>query len=537
MHRSRYKVTEFLMTKKTIATGLVLGTLSGCLWFLACPPNRFFVLAWLAMVPVMWALDRAQNWKQAALVSWVAGSVATAGGFYWIVELLERFAGMPFVAALAIYAIFCVYQGITFLLFGVTTRTIRRHTALPMALAAPVVFVTFEWMVPLLFPFYVAITQAWHPVVIQIADITGPLGVSALLLLANGTIYDILHLRRRALKTAAVGVGIIGVVLAYGIVRIRQVDRMAASATKIKVGAVQGNVAYDQKGEKNPALAPRQLQELQVHSQKLEASGAQLIVWSETAYPYRLPREIKQDLPEGDSRRLRRGFSIPFITGAVTIATQPLRVYNTAFLVDSRGNVTGSYDKVELLAFGEALPRWLDYEFVRKMVPQGFGHFARGSGPKALPLELADKRRFPITAVICYEDILPQFLRKVGDMHPYLLVNITNDSWYGAETEPWEHLALAVFGSIEQRTSMVRVVNSGVTAFIDPAGRVRQKIDPVDPSKTPTPAESMLVEVPLLQAGHTAFGRIGDTFAYLCIAVTAILLVKNSRSKKKAEDH
>jgi len=521
------------MTKRTTAIGLGFGTLSGCLWFMACPPNRFFYLAWLAMVPVMFVLDKAENWKQAAFVSWVAGSVATAGGFYWMVPLMQRFAGMPVVLAVAVFAIFCGYQGITFLLFGVTARAIRRSNSLPMALVAPIVFVTFEWMVPLLFPFYVAITQAWHPVLIQIAELTGPLGVSALLLVANGVVYDILHLRRNALKPAAAAICVIGAVLMYGVVRIGQVDEAAASAPKINVGAIQGNVAYDEKGEKNPALAPQQLRELQEHSQKLEAAGAQLIVWSETAYPYWFPRELKQDLAEAHDRRLRRGFSTPFITGSVTYSTGPKRVYNSALLFDPTGSITGYYDKVELLAFGEALPTWLDFELVRKLVPQGFGHFVRGSGPKTLPFELPDRRRFPISTVICYEDILPQFLRKVGAMHPYLLVNITNDSWYGADTEPWEHLALAVFGSIEQRTSMVRVVNSGVTAFIDPVGRVREKIDPVDPSVSRVPAESIMAEVSLLQAGNTIFGRLGNTFAYVCVAITAILLWRNKPAPTK----
>ncbi len=515
------------MTKKSVAIGLLLGTLSGCLWFMACPPNRFFLLAWIAMLPVMFGLDRAQNWKQAAFVSWIAGSVATAGGFYWMVPLMQRFAGMPMVLALAVYAIFCLYQGITFLLFGVTTRAIRQSSSLPMALVAPIVFVTFEWMVPLLFPFYVAITQAWHPVVIQIADVAGPLGISALLLVANGVLYDVIQLRRNALKPASIGVCVIAAGLVYGVVRIRQIDSTAARAPTIKIGAVQGNVAYDEKGEKNPALAPRQLKELQEHSQRLEASGAQMIVWSETAYPYWFPRELTQDLPEGSERRLQHGFTTPLLTGTVSFSTGPRRVYNSALLFDSKGNITGYYDKTQLLAFGEALPEWLDFDFVRNLVPQGFGHFARGVGPKTLSLELQNKQRYPFATVICYEDILPQYLRKVGALHPYLLVNITNDTWYGATTEPWEHLALAVFSSIEQRTSMVRVVNSGVTALIDPAGRVRQKIEPVDPSVNPTPPESMVTEVSLLEAGHTAYEKIGDAFAYGCVAITAVLLWRN----------
>ena len=98
--------------------------------------------------------------------------------------------------------------------------------------------------------------------------------------------------------------------------------------------------------------------------------------------------------------------------------------------------------------------------------------------------------------MICYEDILPGFLRGVGRLHPNLLVNLTSDSWFGAATEPWEHLALSVFASVELRVSLVRAVNSGVSALIDPNGRVLQKTYADDPYRNPRAADGMLVAAP-----------------------------------------
>jgi apolipoprotein N-acyltransferase len=158
------------------------------------------------------------------------------------------------------------------------------------------------------------------------------------------------------------------------------------------------------------------------------------------------------------------------------------------------------------------------------MIPSGFGDFSRGEAARTLPYVSADNRHIPVGAVICYEDILPQLLRKVGALHPYLLVNLTNDAWYGADLEPMEHLALAVFGSVEQRTSMVRAVNSGISTFIDPNGRIVEKTEAIDPIVNPRPAQSLLVDVPLLQAGHTVFGKLGNLFAYLCAALTLLLI-------------
>jgi apolipoprotein N-acyltransferase len=119
--------------------------------------------------------------------------------------------------------------------------------------------------------------------------------------------------------------------------------------------------------------------------------------------------------------------------------------------------------------------------------------------------------------VICYEDILQGFLRRVGQMHPDLLVNLTSDSWFGADTEPWEHLALSVFASIELRVSLVRAVNSGVSGLIDPNGRVVQKTYANDPYRNPRAEDGVVVTAPVVPGGHTVYVAVGDLFAYLCL--------------------
>jgi apolipoprotein N-acyltransferase len=136
--------------------------------------------------------------------------------------------------------------------------------------------------------------------------------------------------------------------------------------------------------------------------------------------------------------------------------------------------------------------------------------------------------------VICYEDILQGFLRGVGRLHPDLLVNLTSDSWFGAAAEPWEHLALSVFAGVELRVSMVRAVNSGVSALIDPNGRVLQRTYADDPYRDPRAADGILVTVPRMSGGHTVYAVIGDLFAYLCVAVTLILAPVSGRRDRRA---
>ncbi len=125
--------------------------------------------------------------------------------------------------------------------------------------------------------------------------------------------------------------------------------------------------------------------------------------------------------------------------------------------------------------------------------------------------------------MICYEDLLPDFIQGVGKLHPDILVNITSDQWFGARTEPWEHLALSVFSAIEVRTALVRSVNSGISALIDPNGRLLRKTYADDPYRDPHAADGMLVSAPKMPGGHTLFVEWGAWFPDCCMLATLII--------------
>jgi apolipoprotein N-acyltransferase len=503
--------------------GLALSTLSGCMWFLSCTPFHLPALSWVAMVPVLFVLDRAATQARAIFFSWWAGAVVTAGGFYWLIELLRRFASLSSPAAFSLYVLFCVYQGVVFLLFGWAVRAIRSRYSFPMALLAPVAMVACEWIVPLLFPFHLAIMQAWHPIAIQVADLAGPLGVTALLLTVNGAIYDLLTRGRRVALPVLVSAIVLAAALLYGYLRMKQMDALIAAAPKMVVGVVQPNVAYNLKGVRHPEQAQAQLDALQEQSREMASAGAELIVWSETSYPYVLPRDFASDFPSAGQSAIRSGFTTPLLMGALTRSFPDPRAYNSALLLDGNGQVAGRYDKMRLLAFGEHVPGIERFPWLRRYLPNGTGNFTPGSEASVLPLTRPDGSTVKLGPIICYEDILPQFLRSVGALHPQLLVNITNDTWFGEKAEPWQHLALAVFASVEQRTTMVRAVNSGVSAVIDPNGLVVQQTYAVDPYLHPRAADKMIATVPLIEGGHTVYQAVGNLFAHLCTLVTAVM--------------
>jgi apolipoprotein N-acyltransferase len=149
-----------------------------------------------------------------------------------------------------------------------------------------------------------------------------------------------------------------------------------------------------------------------------------------------------------------------------------------------------------------------------------------------MSLRSPDGASWRLGPVICYEDLLPGFIRGVGKLHPDVLVNLTSDSWFGARTEPWEHLALAVFASIELRVPMVRAVNSGISALIDPNGRVLAKTYADDPYREPHDADGIVVSAPKMPGGHTLFVAWGNWFPYLCTLLTALILVWVRRPRR-----
>ena len=512
---------------------------SGVLWFLACPSFDVWPLAWFAMVPAIVAIERAGTLKAAFFYSWLTGVVGNVGGFYWIALTLHRFIDAPWPLAVLALLLLCAYQALTFAGFGTITWLLRRRTALPVAAIAPLAMVSSELAVPMFFPFNVAITQAWQTHVIQIADITGPLGVTALLLLINGAIYDVLTTRRRRTVTALASVAIVAGVLVYGHVRIRQVDAIRAAAPPLEIGVVQPNVGFDTKGIDYPAAAAAQLRDLRAQSKALEAEGAELIIWPETAYPYRIGQDVVRDAPAGSGYAVRDGVSVPLVFGAIstnrvprsTPGQRPSR-YNSLFLIDRSGTFRSRYDKVFLVPFSEYTPAGDMVPVLARWMPHGAAGLTAGREVSVLSLQMTDGREYRVGPMICLEDTLPQFGRRLAEHRPHLLVNTTNDAWFGDTSEPWEHLALSVFRAVELRTDLIRAVQTGVSAHVDAAGRVRARSEVVDPATDDRGPERFRFRAALIEGGHTVYARISDTFGYVCAAITVALMVDVWRRSK-----
>lgn len=520
---------------------ILLSVLAGTLLFLACADFDIWPLAWLGMVPLLWVLldgDGQPRTEHPFFYGYITGLFANGGGFYWIVGLLMRFGHMPFVAALPIFLLLIAYQALTFGIFATILCRIRRHVDAPVTWLAPLVWVACELCVPYVFPWYLSITQAWVPPVIQIADITGPLGVSFVLVLSNGALWQVSQTLRSGrslfrgeagrllpepLRPAAAAAVTIIICLGYGEMRIHQVERARAAAEKVKVGIVQANIGINEKFV--PGLREEQ-HALHVRlSQELSQKGAELLVWPESSYPYPLPRSFNHDFPADDARMLQRDYQVPLLFGALTLERRGAHwaPYNTALLLDKNGVVTGTFDKNFLLIFGEYLPFANQLAFLRELIPE-ISNFERGTETRTFPFE-HHGYRYSIGPMICYEDIIPAFGRRLfADPNPpNLMVNITNDAWFGATSEPYEHLALAVFRAVEHRVDLVRAVNTGVSAFIDATGKIQRKSASFDPVLTPgVPPIALIEDMALLPPGGF-YQRLGETFGGGCLVLVMLL--------------
>jgi apolipoprotein N-acyltransferase len=476
-----------------------------------------FPLAWVAFVPFFCAIERAQKPRRAIFYGWLTGFFAHLAGFHWLVYTISVFGGFPYAASVAVFLVYAALQGLQMALFAAFVRSAGFG---PLQLFPALLWVPLEFLFPLLFPWYVANSQVGFPWFIQTADLVGPYGASFIVMWANAALYKAAVTpgpeRRAALLPIAYAALALIVSLVYGYQRLDSVADEMAGARKLSVGSVQANVDVDLKW--NPDLAK---QNLQTHmSLTAQLDDVPVVIWPESAVEFWIPENIQvlplELVPPLKSERAN------FIFGARSFRGKPgtpnFRAFNTAFHTDAKGRVLGRYHKQVLLAFGEYLPF---AKLLSRLPALPFADgFTPGDGPRVFHLP----RGVRAAPLICYEDLMPDLVRKfVGETRANVLINLTNDAWYGRSVGPWQHLWLAQFRAIETRRSLLRVTNTGVTSLVNAKGEVTQVL----PTFTPAVMHS---ELDILTS-DTYYVRFGDWFAWgLTMLAAAILLFNFKRA-------
>ncbi|MBC7964050.1 MAG: apolipoprotein N-acyltransferase [Steroidobacteraceae bacterium] len=482
----------------------IAAIIGGILVFLGYAGFDQFYLEWICLVPVLWAI-RDQHPGRAFFIGWLAGIVMNIGGFYWAIQMFQQFAGMAWPLAALGLLLLAAANGIVFAAWAWATRLITHDTGWNVAWVSPVVWTALEKFWPEIFPNYLGASQYKLSLVTQIADLTGILGVTFIVVYINSTLFATLEQwsenRRIATRPLLVFAAVMATVLIYGQVRIRAVDRQAAAAEHLTIGLIQTNRGAGDKRQDPESL----LREHQEMSRTLAASQPlDLIVWPEGVLRIRLLSR-EGSLPSGALGDTH----IPTLFGAILQSGEISAVppHNTALLTDGTGRILGTYDKMVLVPFGEYIPFGETFPALYSLVPST-GRFRAGESREPLPLG-----KHLLSVNICYEDIFPGQVRSLmrGGHYrriPDALFNLTNDSWYGKSTEPIEHLALASFRSIEHRRSLVRSTNTGISAFVDPVGRIVKR------SGVWT-RETLVDRVPMMQ-GRTLYALSGDWLGWVC---------------------
>ena len=479
-----------------------------------------FPFAWIAFVPLFWVIGQAKTLRAAIIYGWLAGIFAHLIGFYWLVYTISVFGGFPYPVSAVVFVVYAALQGLEMAIFALLVRSIGFG---PWQIYPALFWVPIEFLFPSLFPWHLANSQSSFSWFIQTADLVGTSGASFLILWCNAIVADALFKRERDAQfrwgPAAVCSAFVVAALIYGWVRLAQLTEQMQTAVKLAVAAVQGNIGIGLKWD------PKQM-DANLNAQirlTREIDDVQLILWPESAIEEWLPETLSTlPVPFVDSLRLKDAH---FIFGARSYRGKPngpdVKAFNTAFLTDSRGVVLGRYHKQVLLAFGEYIP----FSNLLGLVPgmpfvEGF---TAGDGPRTLDLPGGER----IAPLICYEDLMPALSRRfVGEKKANLLVNLTNDAWYGKTVAPWQHARLAQWRAIETRRSLLRITNTGVTVFINAKGEIVEALPLFTPAVLKTKVEIL--------EGETFYVRFGDWFAWgITVIAVAIVFSHIGRWRRK----
>lgn len=472
---------------------LGLAALSGLLTFAAFPGVGAWPLAFVAWAPLLLALAGAPL-RRAAALGLVAGLFAALPGLRFLYPSLRAVSGLgPVACALVVLAV-ALYHALRGVVIGAVSRAWSADAA-PPSLSFAAGLAASEIAVPSLFPWYFGASVHDLPLLLQPAELLGPVAVSVVLALSSVAIAETISALRDGRRTRprvivpAIGIPIVAAF--WGFIRIPAIDAAGRASPSVAVGVVQPNLAG---GAEIETVAHHR-----EATRELVEKGAGLVVWAEGALPWTIPAPLAED-----TLAMLRLPGAPLLTGALVQGEPGAGVANAALLFDA-GRLVGRYDKHHLLPFSETLPLEATFPWLRDLSPRS-GDFEAGS--TYAPLRLGDHA---MAVFICYEDLFPGHVRALargGDVE--LLVNLTNDSWFSGTDEPRVHLALAKLRAVEQRKYLVRATLTGKSAIVDPAGRLLGAV-PEDRAGT------LLAEVRWMR-GSTLYNLVGDAPWWLFIA-------------------
>lgn len=532
-----------------------LAVLSGVLQVLPFPlagpvPAWRAALCWIALTPLLWALvchDRRGNplgVRQSVALAYLSGFVWYLGNCYWIYQTMYLYGGLDKPVALGILLLFCLYLGLYHALFGALFAMVQAGNRVRLALLlSPVMWVAVELARARItgLPWdLLGLAQIDNSVLTRLAPYTGAYGISFVIALINALWLVRFQLRERRhtrLLLTALGV----VIVVSGIIGVRLIAHPHCNPATATATLVQENLEVGAEAKEPPASLQQLLESFAYLSRHpgnrmylgmperkgtpilryLPSSavrGSDLIVWPESPAPFE--EEDPQFRSALSSLALQT--HAPVIVGNIAITrtssnTRGYFLYNSASFVSPQGEFVGRYDKMHLVPFGEYVPFKYLFFFAQNLLHEA-GTFDAG---QTRSLFYVNGHRYG--TFICYESIFAdevrQFVRNGADV----LINISNDGWYGDTSAPWQHLNMVRMRAIENHRWILRATNTGVTASIDPYGRVV--------AAAPRHVRTSIHVRFGYENDLTFYAAHGDWFAWSCAVVTAAVLFAGMRRR------
>ena len=491
---------------------IIAALLSGLLLALGFPKWDLTYLLFIALIPLFWAVP-GKSLKAAFGLGLISGLAHFVVLLYWIVYVTHVHGFLPLPLSIGILILLAAYLSLYPALWGLGLSWGAARGLSPLWWG-PVLWATLE-----LGQTYIITGFPWeplgnglflHPLLLQVADFSGVYGLSFLVVLINACLWRCLAppraQRERRYRYLVGIVVVLALWLGYGYYRLEAVQKLAARSPKLKVAVVQGNIRQGEKWKKEMVLTT--VERYAELTRKVK--GAQLIVWPETSAPFFFLRT-----PDLTARvqaiAKESGGALLFGAPAWDLVSGEERYFNRAYLLSPQGETLGYYDKAHLVPYGEYVPLRRFMPFIGKMVPM-VGDFAEG--PVGATVKLDGVALGPL---VCYESIFPNLSRAQVANGARLLVNITNDAWFGKTAAASQHMAMAVLRAVENHVYLARAANTGISCFIDAGGHILWQ------SEIDIP-EAHALELPLMPGG-SLYTRIGDVFAWGCLILTGLALI------------
>jgi len=486
------------------------------------PDFGLFLIAWVALVPLMVVIARRPAPWRAFILGWIAGAVFFYVSCYWLTYSMIHYGGLPTVVAYLLLVPGALVVGVFPGLFGLVLALAVQKWGRYAVLLAPVFWPACEWVrLSVTGQLWNALgySQAYHPALIQAASWGGVYAVSFLVVATNAAItLLIVKQTRRSIVTTL----LVALFVAIVIVVSPATDAHAPQYAPLTAVALQPNVPMTpvKSADETRELVARHL-ELSKLGLKSRADGVPVVVvWPES--PMNFTYASDKTLQE-----LVASFTKENHTSLLFNSLEPAPdggAYNSALLINEEGRLISQYDKIRLMPFGEyvPLPHWLPGA---SLISGIVGDFTPGTNYTVMPMGSRH-----VGVFICIESAYPWLARTLVRNGADTLINISNDGYLGRTAVMRQHLANVIFRAVENRTPVLRVTNTGLSASISSDGTVVQSTDGFQVDVRVWPLNQKTT-------GLTFYTKHGDVFVHACTGLTlAILFVILFRSRRSFRD-